>query len=310
MAADDFAEFSWEEQEDVKALLASRNLELHEFKIPDNDDVPAGGKNGTTRQILITRVANGKMATYDTDHFAPWLMNFDEALAAVYLDDCRRHRQGNSADTSRSPILSSSSRRSSQAQLLRGSVRSLCRYCLGIDTICASTGALMQRNQFAELRKDIDSLAADREVRSTYHYTESGLDRVWLVNGYEFKRTSRGEGVAFQDVDGLHRAIGDRIVRAQDLSGAEFRFLRKELDLSQHRLAGLLGVSQQALSVWEKYGNIPEAAGRLLGAIYIETVHGHIRIGEFLNSISELDHKSTKMLVFNVTPDGWVPAAT
>jgi hypothetical protein len=87
MAAHDFTEFSWDEQEDVKALLASRGLELHEFRITDNDAVPAGGNHGTIRQVSITRVANGKMATYDTDHFAPWLTDFDEALAAGYFDD-------------------------------------------------------------------------------------------------------------------------------------------------------------------------------------------------------------------------------
>ncbi|MHB9838498.1 hypothetical protein Q8F57_027090 [Paraburkholderia terrae] len=87
MAAHDFTEFSWDEQEDVKALLASRGIDLREFKITDNNDYPAGGRKGTIRQISVTRITNGKMAIYDTDHFATWLTDFAEALQAGYFDD-------------------------------------------------------------------------------------------------------------------------------------------------------------------------------------------------------------------------------
>ena len=87
MTAHDFAEFSWDEQEDVKAVLASRGLELREFRISDNDNAAAAGKNGAIRQVCVTRIANGKTATYDTDHFAPWITDFDEALQAGEFDD-------------------------------------------------------------------------------------------------------------------------------------------------------------------------------------------------------------------------------
>lgn len=87
MAAHDFTEFSWDEQEDVKALLASRGLDLREFKITDNGDYPVGGRIGNTRQISVTRITNGKVAIYDTDHFATWLTDFAEALEAGFFDD-------------------------------------------------------------------------------------------------------------------------------------------------------------------------------------------------------------------------------
>jgi len=87
MTAHDFAEFSWDEQEDVKAVLASRGLDLREFKITDNDNEPPGGKNGAIRQVSVTRITNGKTAVYDTDHFAPWITDFDEALQAGEFDD-------------------------------------------------------------------------------------------------------------------------------------------------------------------------------------------------------------------------------
>jgi hypothetical protein len=87
MTAHDFAEFSWDEQEDVKAVLASRGRDLREFTITDNGNAPAAGNKTAIRQVSVTRIANGKTATYDTDHFAPWITDFDEALQAGEFDD-------------------------------------------------------------------------------------------------------------------------------------------------------------------------------------------------------------------------------
>jgi hypothetical protein len=87
MAAHDFAEFSWDEQADVKAVLTSRGFALIEFKITDKEDaLPSEGKT-TVRQVSVTRITNGKTEIYDTDHFAPWITDFDEALQAGKFDD-------------------------------------------------------------------------------------------------------------------------------------------------------------------------------------------------------------------------------
>ncbi|MET0528406.1 MAG: hypothetical protein ABW003_08685 [Microvirga sp.] len=41
-----------------------------------------------------------------------------------------------------------------------------------------------------------------------YHYCESGLANVWLVNGFTFTDDlNYGRFVSFNDIDGLHRAI-------------------------------------------------------------------------------------------------------
>ena len=87
MTIHDFSEFSWDEQEDVKAVLASRGLDPREFKITDNGDYPADGKKGANRQVSVTRVSNSKMALYDADHFATWLTDFADALEAGEFDD-------------------------------------------------------------------------------------------------------------------------------------------------------------------------------------------------------------------------------
>jgi hypothetical protein len=87
MTIHQFSEFSWDEQEDVKAMLANRGLDPRDFEITDNDEVSAGASNGTIRQISVMRIANGKRSIYDTDHFATWLTDFDDALEAGDFDD-------------------------------------------------------------------------------------------------------------------------------------------------------------------------------------------------------------------------------
>ncbi|CAB3808961.1 hypothetical protein LMG28614_06926 [Paraburkholderia ultramafica] len=37
--------------------------------------------------ISVVRITNGKMAIYDTDHFATWLKDFADALEADEFDD-------------------------------------------------------------------------------------------------------------------------------------------------------------------------------------------------------------------------------
>ena len=97
-----------------------------------------------------------------------------------------------------------------------------------------------------------------------YHYTECGLQKVWLENGYKLHKTPHGKGVSILDVAGLHHMIGRSIALRPRLTGAELRFLRKELDLSQRNLATLLGVSEQIVSLWERQGRIPKGIARLV----------------------------------------------
>ncbi|WP_322056419.1 hypothetical protein [Paraburkholderia sp. J63] len=87
MTAHDFAGFSWDEQADVKAVLTSRGFELGEFSFTHRGDDPAGGVKAASRQVCVTRITNGKTETYDTDHFAPWITDFDDALQAGKFDD-------------------------------------------------------------------------------------------------------------------------------------------------------------------------------------------------------------------------------
>jgi len=124
-----------------------------------------------------------------------------------------------------------------------------------------------------------------------YHYTESGLGNVWLMNGYVMKKTPYGEGVSIQDVEGLHRLIGTIIAKRPKLSGSELRFLRKEMGMSQRVLAVFLGSSEQNISLWERRGRTPQTADRLIKLAYLETISndGNVQIRALIERLNALD---------------------
>ena len=108
-----------------------------------------------------------------------------------------------------------------------------------------------------------------------YHYTESGLDNVWLASGFRFVPSPRGRSLIIEDIEGLHVAIGRSIVEEEKkLTGPEIRFLRTELLLSQNALSRLLGVTEQTVARWEKpkQAPIPTAADATLRQLYLEHV--------------------------------------
>jgi DNA-binding transcriptional regulator YiaG len=86
------------------------------------------------------------------------------------------------------------------------------------------------------------------------HYTASGLDYVYLLNGFTIQEDpDYGRVVSIDHMDDLHRAIGLYVIQQdRDLSGAEFRFLRKQMKLKQKELARRLGVDEQTVANYEK----------------------------------------------------------
>jgi transcriptional regulator with XRE-family HTH domain len=86
-----------------------------------------------------------------------------------------------------------------------------------------------------------------------YHYLASGLDNIFLLNGVTEKETDYGPMVHIENINGLHRAIGLHIVeKSEAMKGPEFRFLRKQMGLSQVELANHLGVTDQTIANYEK----------------------------------------------------------
>ena len=125
-----------------------------------------------------------------------------------------------------------------------------------------------------------------------YHYVESGLDNIWLENGYTKHQTPYGEGVSIDDLDGLHHVILRWLADTpKPLDGADLRFIRVEMDLTQKALAGLLGAEEQTLRRWEKARSsaLPGPADRLLRALTMEFTGGDGSVRALINRMAELN---------------------
>lgn len=125
-----------------------------------------------------------------------------------------------------------------------------------------------------------------------YKYDLCGLDNVFLRNGYRKHVTPYGRGVSFQNLDGLHQAIARTLVeKPAVLSGDEFRFLRRELDLSQHAFGAIVGKSEQAVAIWEKQNRVPRDADLIVRALYRDRMEGNARLGDMVEHFAHLDRQ-------------------
>lgn len=142
-----------------------------------------------------------------------------------------------------------------------------------------------------------------------FHYTSSGLRNIWLANGYRIRQTAYGRAVSIEDVEGLHKAIAKRLITVKPrLSGTEFRFLRKELNLSQAKLAELFGNDPQTVALWEKTGRIPRWADRMIRLVYQEYTEGNAQIRALVDRLNSLDRTEGRgRWLFEDTRKGWRP---
>lgn len=128
--------------------------------------------------------------------------------------------------------------------------------------------------------------------QKTYHYTDSGLDNVYLLNGFTVHKTVYGKGVSIEDTAGLHRLIGRWLIELpKPLTGAELRFLRLEMELSQARLAAIIGSTEQNVRRWEKARSHPiqGPADRIMRALYNEYIGVDGSLRHMVDRLAELD---------------------
>lgn len=148
-------------------------------------------------------------------------------------------------------------------------------------------------------------------TKDCYHYTQCGLDNVYLKNGFEKKSTSYGEGVAIDDADGLHKAITKAVIdKTAHLTGSELRFLRVELDLSQKRFGEYLGKSDQSVALWEKNGSIPKEVDFLVRHIMRQTMGQSTSYMDEVDRLRNLDSAEYRdEFSFQESGDGWEQAS-
>lgn len=104
------------------------------------------------------------------------------------------------------------------------------------------------------------------------HYTASGLDYVYLLNGFTVEEDpDYGRIVTIKVEDDLLLAIGLYVIcQERRLTGAEFRFLRKQMKITQKQLAKRLGVEDQTVANYEKGKvKIPFPSEQLLRMVFL-----------------------------------------
>jgi putative transcriptional regulator len=144
-----------------------------------------------------------------------------------------------------------------------------------------------------------------------YHYIGCGLGNVWLKNGCTMREDAYGTSVEIEDLEGLHRTIGRELVnKVAPLTGAELRFLRIEMDLSQRRLGELLGREGQTVALWEKGEQLQEGTDYLVRHIYRQFVGEQSSYVEEVDRLRALDQREYEDgFAFEDGTDGWRTSA-
>lgn len=131
-------------------------------------------------------------------------------------------------------------------------------------------------------------------AHESLHYTQCGLDNVYLLNGYSWTSLQGGEEVlSVEDIEGLHAAIAKAIVDgAEPLDAQTFKFLRKYLDMAQRQVAAMLELSEETVSLWERAKSpIQRSADIVLRALAQEHCNGNARVTALIERFNQLDRE-------------------
>lgn len=146
-------------------------------------------------------------------------------------------------------------------------------------------------------------------MSKVYHYTECGLDNVYLLNGFSVSK----DGILhIENIHGLHHLIGQRVVfSGRRLKSKEVRFIRHSMDVSQKMLGEMLGVDYQTVHRWET-GKIviPRTADNLLRVCFSEYLDPESKARSVIERISDLDNKRDDVkMELSHRRDKWKEAA-
>jgi DNA-binding transcriptional regulator YiaG len=148
-------------------------------------------------------------------------------------------------------------------------------------------------------------------MKKPYHYTECGLDYVYLMDGFEIIETAYGPAVQVINASKLDRAIALAIVRHQNrLTGQEVRFLRGLLDMTQEELGRTLGKDAQTVARWEKgKTEIPTTEDIAIRQIYLEETGHRQRFIETSRKVGDLKERVDKVKFRTTGRQAWSMAA-
>jgi putative transcriptional regulator len=147
-----------------------------------------------------------------------------------------------------------------------------------------------------------------------YHYTESGLPNVYLVNGFTVETLDGEEYTSIDDMNGLHKTIANAIIDSpKPLTHQEFRFLRIEMNVSQKTLGTRFGVTEQTIARYEKgESSIPRTTDAALRSLYMESQQKNHPVSYFLDLLADTEAKAAAQsiqLKLEEVDDHWAVAA-
>lgn len=151
-----------------------------------------------------------------------------------------------------------------------------------------------------------------------YHYTESGLDNVFLSNiEVEVCQECGAKSPSIPRVRDLHAAIARAIaLQETQLHGRDAKFLRKQLGLRAKEWAALIKVDAATLSRWEngnqQIGSQSDLLVRFLFIRLTEEREGRLFQGASTEQIASTrsDNNSIPIMVVNVDTKfvSWYPS--
>ena len=145
----------------------------------------------------------------------------------------------------------------------------------------------------------------ESECSGQYHYTRCGLDNIYLSNGYKIRDTKFGSAVAVLHVDELYKEIARHLVNTKKtLTGKEFRFIRKNLDLTQSALGRLLGVDSQTIARREKSDIVENDAGtHVLRMLFIQRENEAQKMESLIELLDSMDEDVDATLCLTIESD-------
>ncbi|MFM9863602.1 MAG: helix-turn-helix domain-containing protein [Micropepsaceae bacterium] len=132
----------------------------------------------------------------------------------------------------------------------------------------------------------------DEKAEKPFHYTQCGLDDVYLLSGFTLKETAHGPAFSIKNIEGLHAEIAFALVRDRKTFNAkEVRFMRKQMKLTQEKFGELIGVGDQMVARFEKSeSSISTASAMLLRAQYLaSTCPGDEQVSELKKLIADVE---------------------
>ncbi len=139
-----------------------------------------------------------------------------------------------------------------------------------------------------------------------HHYTECGLENVWLENGYVTKSTAYGKATAVDDAVGLHQVLAMELTEKKGkITGKELRFMRTVLGMSQEGLSKCVGATEQSVSLWERTGKVPKSADSILRLLVSEKLNGNSKITDIIERINTVERICNQRIIAREKRHKW-----